>query len=60
MEKVRISYRVTPAAKAVIEALARAMGISETAVVEVVMREKARSLGIAIPQAPEGDLTATK
>jgi hypothetical protein len=50
MKKVRISYRVTPEAKDLIATLARAMGISETAVVEVVMREKARGLGITLPQ----------
>lgn len=48
--RVRISFRVTPDAAALLKALARAMGISQTAVVEVLVREKAQQLGVSVPR----------
>jgi len=44
MEKVRVSYRLTPEAKRLLEAIARTLGISETAVIQVMIHERAAAL----------------
>lgn len=47
--KRKRSYTLTDHADVLIEAMAAALGISKTAVLELAIREKAASLGIALP-----------
>lgn len=41
-EKKNTSFRLTPAARQMLEKLAAALGVSQTAVLELIIREKAK------------------
>jgi hypothetical protein len=44
--KTSTSYRMSPEAKRLLAALAEKLGIAQSAVLEVIIREKARSEGV--------------
>jgi len=50
MVKKHISYRISEEGKQLIKALAQRLGVSETAIVEMAVREMAEKRGVKIEQ----------
>jgi hypothetical protein len=50
--KLRTAFRLTPHGKAALERLAHELGVSQTAVIELLLRERLLALGITLPPPP--------
>jgi predicted transcriptional regulator len=46
-KKCQTSFRISPEAKRLLARLARAMGITQTAVIETAIRSQAKKVGVA-------------
>jgi hypothetical protein len=57
MEKLRTSIRLSVTGKELLSQIAQALGLNQSNTLELLIREKALSLGLRLPPAPKGPST---